>query len=112
MEFLVNNPISSTGKSGGFTPDEKLDVVRIILMWLNLEQTGRTLWMAARSANKNMKILMRLEPKLLSKEKRTSWLCKGKMINSMLIANDFINELPAGNSEETKDMKVSFMYTT
>jgi hypothetical protein len=30
----------------------------------------------------------------------------------MLIANDFINELPAGNSEETKDMKVSFMYTT
>jgi tripeptide aminopeptidase len=26
----------------------------------------------------------------------------GKMINSMLIANDFINELPAGNSEETK----------
>jgi hypothetical protein len=28
----------------------------------------------------------------------------------MLIANDFINELPAGEPEETKDMKVSFMY--
>jgi hypothetical protein len=74
-----------------------MDVVRIILMWLNLEQTGRTLWMAARSAN--YIILMRLEQNYF--QSVHPGYAKGKMINSMLIANDFIITCWR-NSEETK----------
>jgi hypothetical protein len=47
-----------------------------------------------------MKTLMRLEPKLFLKVKCILAL---KMINSMLIANDFINALP----ETPKQLKVT-----
>jgi di/tripeptidase len=61
-------------------------------MWLNLEQTGRTL--DGSQIGELEYENFNAAGKILSKEKRTSWLCQRKMINSMLIANDFINELP------------------
>jgi di/tripeptidase len=48
-----------------------------------------------------MKTLMRLEPKLFLKVKACILATKGKMINSMLIANDFINALPKKETPET-----------
>jgi tripeptide aminopeptidase len=49
--------------------------------------------------------------KVTFKEKRTSWLCQRKMINSMLIANDFKMNYLGETQKKPKDMKVSFMYT-
>jgi tripeptide aminopeptidase len=58
-----------------------------------------------------MKTLMRLEPKLFKGKSVHPGYAKGKMINSMLIANDFINakkETP----ETTKGYEGFFMYIT
>jgi tripeptide aminopeptidase len=109
---LVNNPDIKHGKSEiGFTPDEEIgrgahhfDVAKFGADWaytMDGSQIGEL----------EYGILMRLERKLLQRKSVHPGYAKGKMINSMLIANDFINELPAGETpEETKDMKVSFMY--
>jgi tripeptide aminopeptidase len=56
---------------------------------------------------------MRLEPKLLSKEKVHPGYAKGKMINSMLIANEFINALPIDETpQETKGYEGFIMCIT
>jgi di/tripeptidase len=51
-----------------------------------------------------MKTLMRLEPKLFLKVSVHPGYAKGKMINSMLIANDFINLC---QKETPKQLKVT-----
>jgi tripeptide aminopeptidase len=59
-----------------------------------------------------MKTLMRLEPKLFLKVKACILATKGKMINSMLIANDFINALPKKETPETTKGYEGFFHTS
>jgi di/tripeptidase len=59
-----------------------------------------------------MKTLMRLEPKLFLKVSVHPGYAKGKMINSMLIANDFINLCQKRNTKTTKGYEGFFMYIT
>ena len=105
MEFLINNPEIKHGKIRvGFTPDEEIgrgahhfDVEKFGCDWAytmdgsqvgeleyeNFNATGAKITFKGKSVHPGY--------------------AKGKMINSMLIANDFINELPKGETpQETR----------
>ncbi|MFA9190163.1 peptidase T [Flavobacterium sp. FZUC8N2.13] len=105
MEFLINNPEIKHGKIRiGFTPDEEIgrgahhfDVEKFGAQWaytMDGSQVGELEYENFNAAG----------AKITFKGKSVHpGYAKGKMINSMLIANDFINELPSGETpEETK----------
>jgi tripeptide aminopeptidase len=105
MEFLINNPEIKHGKIRvGFTPDEEIgrgahhfDVEKFGAAWaytMDGSQIGELEYENFNAAG----------AKITFKGKSVHpGYAKGKMINSMLIANDFINELPKGETpEETK----------
>ena len=105
MEFLINNPEIKHGKIRiGFTPDEEIgrgahhfDVDKFGAEWaytMDGSQVGELEYENFNAAG----------AKITFKGKSVHpGYAKGKMINSMLIANDFINELPSGETpEETK----------
>jgi tripeptide aminopeptidase len=100
MEFLIKNPAIKHGKIRvGFTPDEEIgrgahhfDVDKFGAEWaytMDGSQIGELEYENFNAAG----------AKIIFKGKSVHpGYAKGKMINSMLIANDFINELP---KEET-----------
>ncbi|MFV5691753.1 peptidase T [Flavobacterium sp. LT1R49] len=100
MEFLIQNPDIKHGKIRvGFTPDEEIgrgahhfDVEKFGAEWaytMDGSQVGELEYENFNAAG----------AKIIFKGKSVHpGYAKGKMINSMLIANDFINELP---KEET-----------
>jgi tripeptide aminopeptidase len=100
MEFLINNPEIKHGKIRiGFTPDEEIgrgahhfDVEKFAADWaytMDGSQIGELEYENFNAAG----------AKITFKGKSVHpGYAKGRMINSMLIANDFINELP---KEET-----------
>ncbi|UQD57499.1 peptidase T [Flavobacterium sp. K5-23] len=105
MEFLINNPEIKHGKIRvGFTPDEEIgrgahhfDVDKFGADWaytMDGSQVGELEYENFNAAG----------AKITFKGKSVHpGYAKGKMINSMLIANDFINALPKGeNPQETK----------
>ncbi len=105
MEFLINNPEIKHGKIRiGFTPDEEIgrgahhfDVGKFGCDWaytMDGSQVGELEYENFNAAG----------AKITFKGKSVHpGYAKGKMINSMLIANDFINELPKGETpEETR----------
>ncbi len=105
MEFLIKNPIIKHGKIRvGFTPDEeigrgahKFDVKKFGAEWaytMDGSQIGELEYENFNAAG----------AKITFKGKSVHpGYAKGKMINSMLIANDFINQLPKGETpQETK----------
>ena len=105
MEFLINNPEIKHGKIRvGFTPDEEIgrgahhfDVDKFGADWaytMDGSQVGELEYENFNAAG----------AKITFKGKSVHpGYAKGKMINSMLIANDFINELPHGETpQETK----------
>ena len=103
MEFLINNPEIKHGKIRvGFTPDEEIgrgahhfDVEKFDARWaytMDGSQIGELEYENFNAAG----------AKIIFKGKSVHpGYAKGKMINSMLIANDFINELPSGETPET-----------
>lgn len=105
MELLINTPEIKHGKIRvGFTPDEEIgrgahhfDVEKFGADWaytMDGSQVGELEYENFNAAG----------AKITFKGKSVHpGYAKGKMINSMLIANDFINELPSGETpEETK----------
>ncbi|MGZ9675377.1 peptidase T [Flavobacterium sp. GNP001] len=105
MEFLIQNPEIKHGTiKVGFTPDEEIgrgahhfDVEKFGADWaytMDGSQVGELEYENFNAAG----------AKITFKGKSVHpGYAKGKMINSMLIANDFINELPKGETpEETK----------
>jgi tripeptide aminopeptidase len=105
MEFLINNPEIKHGKIRiGFTPDEEIgrgahhfDVEKFAADWaytMDGSQVGELEYENFNAAG----------AKIIFKGKSVHpGYAKGKMINSMLIANDFINELPKEETpQETK----------
>lgn len=105
MEYLVQHPEIKHGKIRvGFTPDEEIgrgadlfDVKKFGAQWaytMDGSQIGELEYENFNAAG----------AKITFKGKSVHpGYAKGKMINSMLIANDFINELPKGETpEETK----------
>jgi tripeptide aminopeptidase len=105
MEYLVQHPEIKHGKIRvGFTPDEeigrgahKFDVKKFGADWaytMDGSQIGELEYENFNAAG----------AKITCKGKSVHpGYAKGKMINSMLIANDFINELPKGEiPQETK----------
>lgn len=105
MEFLIQNPEIKHGTIRvGFTPDEEIgrgahhfDVEKFGADWaytMDGSQVGELEYENFNAAG----------AKITFKGKSVHpGYAKGKMINSMLIANDFINLLPAGETpEETK----------
>ncbi|MCI4442396.1 MAG: peptidase T [Lentimicrobium sp.] len=105
MEFLIKNPEIKHGKIRvGFTPDEEIgrgahhfDVEKFNCDWaytMDGSQVGELEYENFNAAG----------AKITFKGKSVHpGYAKGKMINSMLIANDFINELPKGETpQETK----------
>ena len=105
MELLINTPEIKHGKIRvGFTPDEEIgrgahhfDVEKFGAVWaytMDGSQVGELEYENFNAAG----------AKITFKGKSVHpGYAKGKMINSMLIANDFINELPSGETpEETK----------
>jgi tripeptide aminopeptidase len=105
MEFLIKNPEIKHGKIRvGFTPDEEIgrgahhfDVEKFECDWaytMDGSQVGELEYENFNAAG----------AKITFKGKSVHpGYAKGKMINSMLIANDFINELPKGETpQETK----------
>ena len=105
MEFLIKNPSIKHGKIRvGFTPDEeigrgahKFDVKKFGAEWaytMDGSQIGELEYENFNAAG----------AKITFKGKSVHpGYAKGKMINSMLIANDFINLLPKGETpQETK----------
>ena len=105
MEFLINTPEIKHGKIRiGFTPDEEIgrgahhfDVEKFGADWaytMDGSQVGELEYENFNAAG----------AKITFKGKSVHpGYAKGKMINSMLIANTFINELPSGETpEETK----------
>jgi tripeptide aminopeptidase len=105
MEFLIKNPEIKHGKIRvGFTPDEEIgrgahhfDVKKFGCDWaytMDGSQVGELEYENFNAAG----------AKITFKGKSVHpGYAKGKMINSMLIANDFINELPKGETpQETK----------
>ena len=105
MEFLINNPEIKHGKIRvGFTPDEEIgrgahyfDVKKFGCNWaytMDGSQVGELEYENFNAAG----------AKITFKGKSVHpGYAKGKMINSMLIANDFINELPKSETpQETK----------
>jgi tripeptide aminopeptidase len=105
MEYLIKNPQVKHGKIRvGFTPDEEIgrgahlfDVKKFGADWaytMDGSQIGELEYENFNAAG--AKITLR------GKSVHPGY-AKGKMINSMLIANDFINQLPAGEiPQETK----------
>jgi tripeptide aminopeptidase len=106
MEFLIQNPEIKHGKIRvGFTPDEeigrgahKFDVAKFGAEWaytMDGSQIGELEYENFNAAG----------AKITFKGKSVHpGYAKGKMINSMLIANDFINELPKNEiPQETID---------
>ncbi|PKH67340.1 peptidase T [Flavobacterium sp. ALD4] len=105
MEFLINNPEIKHGKIRvGFTPDEEIgrgahhfDVEKFGADWaytMDGSQVGELEYENFNAAG----------AKITFKGKSVHpGYAKGKMINSMLIANEFINALPSDETpEETK----------
>ncbi len=105
VEFLINNPEIEHGKIRiGFTPDEEIgrgahhfDVAKFGADWaytMDGSQVGELEYENFNAAG----------AKIIFKGKSVHpGYAKGKMINSMLIANDFINALPKDETpEETK----------
>ncbi len=105
MEFLINNPEIKHGTIRvGFTPDEEIgrgahhfDVDKFGADWaytMDGSQIGELEYENFNAAG----------AKIIFKGKSVHpGYAKGKMINSMLIANDFINELPKDETpQETK----------
>ena len=105
MEFLIKNPEIKHGKIRvGFTPDEEIgrgahhfDVEKFGCDWaytMDGSQVGELEYENFNAAG----------AKITFKGKSVHpGYAKGKMINSMLIANDFINELPKGEiPQETR----------
>ncbi|REH01926.1 peptidase T [Flavobacterium aquicola] len=105
MEFLVKIPEIKHGKIRiGFTPDEEIgrgahhfDVEKFGAEWaytMDGSQVGELEFENFNAAG----------AKIIFKGKSVHpGYAKGKMINSMLIANDFINELPEGETpQETR----------
>lgn len=105
MEFLINTPEIKHGKIRvGFTPDEEIgrgahhfDVEKFGADWaytMDGSQVGELEYENFNAAG----------AKITFKGKSVHpGYAKGKMINSMLIANDFINKLPSAETpEETK----------
>ncbi|PWA04362.1 peptidase T [Flavobacterium psychrotolerans] len=105
MEYLIQNPTVKHGKIRvGFTPDEeigrgadKFDVGKFGAQWaytMDGSQIGELEYENFNAAG----------AKITFKGKSVHpGYSKGKMINSMLLANDFINELPKGEiPQETK----------
>lgn len=105
MEFLIQNPDIKHGTIRvGFTPDEEIgrgahhfDVEKFGADWaytMDGSQVGELEYENFNAAG----------AKITFKGKSVHpGYAKGKMINSMLIANDFINQLPKGETpEETK----------
>lgn len=105
MEFLIQNPEIQHGKIRiGFTPDEEIgrgahhfDVEKFGCDWaytMDGSQVGELEFENFNAAS----------AKITFKGKSVHpGYAKGKMINSMLIANDFINELPKKETpEETR----------
>lgn len=105
MEFLIQNPDIKHGTIRvGFTPDEEIgrgahhfDVKKFGADWaytMDGSQVGELEYENFNAAG----------AKITFKGKSVHpGYAKGKMINSMLIANDFINQLPKGETpEETK----------
>ena len=114
MEYLINNPDVKHGKIRvGFTPDEeigrgahKFDVDKFGCDWaytMDGSQIGELEYENFNAAG----------AKIIFKGKSVHpGYAKGKMINSMLIANDFINELPKGETpQETKGYEGFFHVT-
>lgn len=105
MEFLINNPEIKHGKIRiCFTPDEEIgrgadlfDVEKFGAEWaytMDGSQIGELEYENFNAAG--VKITFK------GKSVHPGY-AKGKMINSMLIANDFINQLPKGETpQETK----------
>lgn len=106
MEYLIQNPQIKHGKIRvGFTPDEEIgrgadlfDVAKFGAAWaytMDGSQIGELEYENFNAAG--VKIIFK------GKSVHPGY-AKGKMINSMLIANDFINELPKGETpQETQD---------
>jgi len=105
MEYLIQHPEIKHGKIRiGFTPDEEIgrgahhfDVDKFGAQWaytMDGSQIGELEYENFNAAG----------AKITFKGKSVHpGYAKGKMINSMLIANDFINELPKGETpQETK----------
>ena len=102
MEFLIKNPEIKHGKIRvGFTPDEEIgrgahhfDVEKFGCEWaytMDGSQVGELEYENFNAAG----------AKITFKGKSVHpGYAKGKMINSMLIANDFINELPKGETPQ------------
>jgi len=103
MEFLINNPEIKHGKIRvGFTPDEEIgrgahhfDVDKFGADWaytMDGSQVGELEYENFNAAG----------AKITFKGKSVHpGYAKGKMINSMLIANDFITALPSDETPET-----------
>jgi tripeptide aminopeptidase len=103
MEFLIKNPEIKHGKIRvGFTPDEEIgrgahhfDVAKFGAEWaytMDGSQIGELEYENFNAAG----------AKIIFKGKSVHpGYAKGKMINSMLIANDFISELPSDETPET-----------
>ena len=114
MEYLVNNPEIKHGKIRvGFTPDEEIgrgadlfDVEKFGADWaytMDGSQIGELEYENFNAAG--VKITFK------GKSVHPGY-AKGKMINSMLIANDFINELPKHEiPQETKNYEGFFHVT-
>jgi tripeptide aminopeptidase len=102
MEFLIKNPEIKHGKIRvGFTPDEEIgrgahhfDVEKFGAKWaytMDGSQVGELEYENFNAAG----------AKITFKGKSVHpGYAKGKMINSMLIANDFINKLPKGETPQ------------
>lgn len=102
MEYLVKNPQIKHGRIRvGFTPDEEIgrgadlfDVEKFGAQWaytMDGSQIGELEYENFNAAG----------AKITFKGKSVHpGYAKGKMINSMLIANDFINELPKGETPQ------------
>ncbi len=102
MEFLIQNPEIKHGKIRvGFTPDEEIgrgahhfDVEKFGADWaytMDGSQVGELEYENFNAAG----------AKITFKGKSVHpGYAKGKMINSMLIANDFINKLPKGETPQ------------
>lgn len=114
MEYLVKNPAIKHGKIRvGFTPDEeigrgahKFDVEKFGADWaytMDGSQIGELEYENFNAAG----------AKITCKGKSVHpGYAKGKMINSMLIANEFINQLPEGEiPQETKGYEGFFHVT-
>jgi tripeptide aminopeptidase len=114
MEFLIKNPDIQHGKIRiCFTPDEEIgrgadlfDVEKFGADWaytMDGSQIGELEYENFNAAG--VKITFK------GKSVHPGY-AKGKMINSMLIANDFINELPKGETpQETKNYEGFFHVT-